>query len=646
MKDNNTENQNIPSIEELCKEGKISSLTLERVKIAKSYLERKYDMKKIKEEKKKKEWENINNFLNNQDRLSTTEKLEIKESIKKKENEFLRKSRQKLSIFQFEPINIIGKGAFGEVRVCKYKENGQIYAVKKMKKEIMKKKNQSFHIRTERDILKSIDSPWITRLHYSFQDEKYLYLVMDFCQGGDLMSYLMKEDTINEKKAQFYIAEIILCINEIHKMGCIHRDLKPDNILIDKTGHLKLSDFGLSVISNEKLFPLTNNNNNDNIYNYNNNNNEKIPNRNLSQKDIQNFKNRRNNRILAYSRVGTPDYIAPEVFGKKGYSQEIDWWSVGIILYEMLIGCPPFFDDNPQSTCYRICHFTEYFFIPQECKISKNACDLIKRFITVPSKRLGINGIDEIKKHDFFQGFDWDNIRKMTPPFIPILSSDFDTRYFDKFEEDKNEPFYPFYDNIQNISDINNKYYGFTYNRDVEIDEKEKMKNLIEYAKRETDKKILSKSTIDETSENSSMKSNDNSFKISKRNSKFTSKSPDTTFIREKKYRRDMIIPIQNIINQQNDLINKNNNYKNKYHLDMSQDNYKNLMNISNISNDECNERLSPIKKHNKKSCFRNTEYRNIKNSNYNRLIPSNNRLTPIRVSNNNKVYSIRKNKD
>ena len=155
MKDNNTENQNPPSIEQLYKEGKISSLTLERVKIAKSYLERKYDMKKIKEEKKKKkEWDMIDNYLNNQNRLSINDKLEIKESIKKKEIEFLRKSRQKLSIFQFEPINIIGKGAFGEVRVCKYKENGKIYAVKKMKKEIMKKKNQSFHIRTERDILK------------------------------------------------------------------------------------------------------------------------------------------------------------------------------------------------------------------------------------------------------------------------------------------------------------------------------------------------------------------------------------------------------------------------------------------------------------------------------------------------------------
>ena len=410
MKDNNTENQNPPSIEQLYKEGKISSLTLERVKIAKSYLERKYDMKKIKEEKKKKEWDMIDNYLNNQNRLSINDKLEIKESIKKKEIEFLRKSRQKLSIFQFEPINIIGKGAFGEVRVCKYKENGKIYAVKKMKKEIMKKKNQSFHIRTERDILKSIDSPWITKLYYSFQDEKYLYLVMDFCQGGDLMSYLIKEDTINEKKAKFYIAEIILCINEIHKMGCIHRDLKPDNILIDKNGHIKLSDFGLSVISNEKLFPLTNNNINNNI--------ENIPNRNLSNKDIQNFKKRRNNRILAYSRVGTPDYIAPEVFGKKGYSQEIDWWSVGIIFYEMLIGYPPFFSDTPQLTCHKICHFKDYFNIPEECKISKNACDLIKKFITVPEKRLGLNGIDDIKKHSFFNGFDWDNIRKINPPLF------------------------------------------------------------------------------------------------------------------------------------------------------------------------------------------------------------------------------------
>ena len=486
MKDNNTENQRAPSIEELFKEGKISSLTLERVKIAKSYLERKYDMKKIKEEKKNKEWENINNFLNNQDRLSITDKLEIKESIKKKEIEFLRKSRQKLSIFQFEPISIIGKGAFGEVRVCKYKENGQIYAVKKMKKEIMKKKNQSFHIRTERDILKSIDSPLITRLNYSFQDEQYLYLVMDFCQGGDLMSYLIKEDTLSEEKAKFYIAEIILCVNEIHKMKCIHRDLKPDNILIDKNGHCKLSDFGLSVISKEKLYPMTNlkdENNEKNIKN------EKI-NIIRNKEEIENYKNKRNNRILAYSIVGTPDYIAPEIFGKKGYGREIDWWSVGIIFYEMLIGYPPFFSNTPQLTCLKICNFKEYFNIPSECNISNNAIDLMQKFITYPEKRLGLNGIEEIKKHPFFYNFNWDNIRLMTPPFIPNLNSDFDTKYFDKFEED--EEFYP--KNLNNL-DINNKYYGFSDNKDIEDIENENQKNLIDYAKKEINQKILDKTT-------------------------------------------------------------------------------------------------------------------------------------------------------
>ena len=292
---NNTESKNSETLDQLLKEGKITSFTIERVKIAKSYIERKYDMKRIKEEKKKKDWKIIDDYLNSQKILTINDKEEIKQSLMKKELEFLRKNRQKLSIFQFDPINIIGKGAFGEVRVCKYKENGKIYAIKKMKKEIMNKKNQNFHVRTERDILKSTDSNWITKLHYSFQDEKYLYLVMDFCQGGDLMSYLIKEDVLSEKDAKFYIAEIILCVEEIHKMSCIHRDLKPDNILIDKYGHLKLSDFGLSIISKEKLFPISNI-----IENYDSN--EKV-NKIRNKEEIENYKNKRNNRFLAFSRV-------------------------------------------------------------------------------------------------------------------------------------------------------------------------------------------------------------------------------------------------------------------------------------------------------------------------------------------------------
>ena len=633
---NNTESKNSETLDQLLKEGKITSFTIERVKIAKSYIERKYDMKRIKEEKKKKDWKIIDDYLNSQKILTINDKEEIKQSLMKKELEFLRKNRQKLSIFQFDPINIIGKGAFGEVRVCKYKENGKIYAIKKMKKEIMNKKNQNFHVRTERDILKSTDSNWITKLHYSFQDEKYLYLVMDFCQGGDLMSYLIIEDVLSEKDAKFYIAEIILCVEEIHKMSCIHRDLKPDNILIDKYGHLKLSDFGLSIISKEKLFPISNI-----IENYDSN--EKV-NKIRNKEEIENYKNKRNNRFLAFSRVGTPDYIAPEVFGKKGYGQEIDWWSVGIIFYEMLIGYPPFFSDTPQLTCHKICHFKEYFNIPDECKISNEATDLIKKFITVPDKRLGYNGIKEIMQHPFFNNFDWDNIRKNKPPFIPQLDSDFDTKYFDKFEEDKNEPFYPDYNHNKNISDINNKYYGFTFNRDVENEEIENQNKLIDFVKQETNQKIINKSTIDEISDNSSLNSGvNNSEKSSKRYSKFTSKSPDCSFVREKRYKKMNIIPIQNIINKQSDLINKNNNYKNNYNLNISQDNYKNLMNLSNIDNEERTGRLTPIpdKKY-KKKMVKNKNSNNNDNNNYNKL---SNRLIPSRVGN-NKVYVIRKKKE
>ncbi len=628
MKENNVNKNNFESLDQLLKEGKISILTLQRVKTAKSYIEKKYDMKRIKDEKKKKEWDLINEYLNNQKILSTNDKEEIRETVKKKEYEFLRKNRKKLSIFQFESINIIGKGAFGEVRVVKYKENNKIYAIKKMNKEIMNKKNQIFHVRTERDILKSNDSPWITKLHYSFQDEKYLYLVMDFCQGGDLMSYLIKEDTLSEEKAKFYIAEIILCVNEIHKMKCIHRDIKPDNILIDKNGHCKLSDFGLSVISKEKLYPMTNlkdENNEKNIKN------EKI-NIIRNKEEIENYKNKRNNRILAYSRVGTPDYIAPEIFGKKGYGQEIDWWSVGIIFYEMLIGYPPFFSNTPQLTCLKICNFKEYFNIPSEYNISNNAIDLMQKFITYPEKRLGLNGIEEIKKHPFFYNFNWDNIRLMTPPFIPNLNSDFDTKYFDKFEED--EEFYP--KNLNNL-DINNKYYGFSYNKDIEDIENENQKNLIDYAKKEINQKILDKTN------NISEKSFNTEFTKSDKRSIKYSKTPDNSFIKEKKIKKMNIIPIQNMINRQNDLINKNNNYKNNFNLDLNQNNLKNLMNINNI--EDKTRRLTPIpslkyrKKLNKNNNINDNTILNKSSDNCN----SNSKITS--KTTHNKIYIIRKKK-
>ena len=152
---------------------------------------------------------------------------------------------------------MIGKGAFGEVRICKNKQTDEVVAIKKLSKEVMKKKNQILHLRTEREVMITNNSRWLVSLKSSFQDSKFLYLVMDFLPGGDFMSLLIKNDVIPEKDSKLYFAEMVLAIGDMHAMGCIHRDIKPDNILIDKKGHLKFVDFGLSKLKDENFFPIS-----------------------------------------------------------------------------------------------------------------------------------------------------------------------------------------------------------------------------------------------------------------------------------------------------------------------------------------------------------------------------------------------------
>ena len=415
-------------LDKLLKSKKISQRTYDKVTIAKQIIERKYNLKNIKNE----EINQIFSKINSLD-ISDSQKEQIKQEIYSQESNKYRKLREKQSIRDYISLAIIGRGAFGEVHVCREKKTGQIVAVKKIRKDVLKIKNQVIHVRNEQLFMSKVKSPWIVELKASFQEDDFLYLVMEYLPGGDFMNLLIKKDILTEDEARFYTAELILAIENIHKLDCIHRDIKPDNVLIDKTGHIKLSDFGLAKVS-PKIFEI--NNNNENI-------------------DFEPNKHQKN-----FSCVGTAYYVAPEVLNKKGYGPEVDWWSVGVIFFEMLFGYAPFHSKETNQVCHKVLNWKKYLVIPSKKKISKEAEDLILKLINNPNQRLGIGGADEIKKHPFFKGVDWDNIRNIKAPFIPRLKNDYDTHYFETLET--KEPFYPnIFSKKQKRKDI--EFMGYTF---------------------------------------------------------------------------------------------------------------------------------------------------------------------------------------
>ena len=427
-------------LNELLKKKKISQKTYDKVLIAKQYIERKYNLKVIKNL----EWNEIISKINS---LNATEEEKnlIKNKVYAQETLKYRKSRVKQTIHDYESIKIIGRGAFGEVHVCRNKKTDEIVAVKKIKKEVLDNKNQVIHIKNEQLFMSKVKSPWIVELKASFQDYDYLYLVMEFLQGGDLMNILIKKNVLNEEEARFYVAEIVLAIESIHKLDCIHRDIKPDNVLIDKSGHIKLTDFGLSKIS-DKIFQ---------------NNFQK--NLNLNNNNIKD--NGKPSHNKNYSCVGTAYYVAPEVLNKKGYGPEVDWWSLGVIFFEMLVGYVPFCSKETNEACYKVLNWKKYLKIPDTARMSREAEDLIFKLINSPKRRLGANGAEEIKSHPFFYGFNWDNILNIKPPFIPFLRSEYDTSYFDVF--DKVESFYPHYNNKYKFKRRQNmEYLDYSFKND------------------------------------------------------------------------------------------------------------------------------------------------------------------------------------
>ncbi|CAC5419597.1 ROCK1 [Mytilus coruscus] len=330
----------------------------------------------------------------------------------------------------FEVVKVIGRGAFGEVQLVRHRSTRKVYALKLLSKYEMIKRSDSAFFWEEREIMANANSKWIVQLHYAFQDSKYLYMVMDYMPGGDLVN-LMSNYDVPEKWAKFYCAEVVLALDAIHSMGFVHRDVKPDNMLIDQAGHLKLADFGTCM---------------------------------RMDKD---------GMVRADTAVGTPDYISPEVLQSQGrpghYGRECDWWSVGVFLYEMLVGDTPFYAESLVGTYSKIMDHKNSLTFPSEIEMSHDAKDLICAFLMDRTERLGRNGVEEIKAHRFFKNdqWNWQSIRDAVPPVVPELSSDIDTSNFEDIDKDDGPE--GSFEIPKAFAGNHLPFIGFTYNRDYQF---------------------------------------------------------------------------------------------------------------------------------------------------------------------------------
>lgn len=405
-------------------------------------------------------------------------KHNLRNALEQEEIMIQKESRKPITTSDFESLAVIGRGAFGEVRLVRRTTKdktdanyGQIFALKSMKKEMMVMKNQVGHVKAERDALAMADdnNRWLTILHSSFTDNTHLYMVMEYMPGGDLMSLLMKEDTFSEEVTRFFMAEAAFAISSVHALGYVHRDIKPDNMLLDARGHLKLTDLGLckkvgevsprdhpeEVIEMLKAQGLDDSKPND--WKGNNSEGNTGPGKHrdksdtmamsvdegsgLSSTERPQMPTGKARREMAYSTVGTPDYIAPEVLaaqnGASGYSYTcaVDWWSLGVIMYECLVGYTPFYAEDPVTTCRKILRWRQCLEIPGEIKsqLSRECIDFLSCLLAGPENRIGspdpgsdfTNGFKQIIAHPWYKGFDWEGLSSREGPLLPAGGREF-----------------------------------------------------------------------------------------------------------------------------------------------------------------------------------------------------------------------------
>lgn len=284
---------------------------------------------------------------------------------------------EKVTADDFDMITVIGQGSFGKVVQVRSKKNGQIYAMKMLNKRSIVERGEVEHTKAEKEILQTVKHPFLMCLHYSFQTPDKLYLVMDFVNGGEMFYHLQQEHTFDNLRSKFYAAEIVLGLEYLHQHGIVYRDLKPENLLLDADGHIKMTDFGLS-------------------------------------KQGLNDPNARTKTFC-----GTPEYLAPEVLQGQEYGKAVDWWSLGTLIFEMLTGLPPFYDEDVQRMYAQ--KMTAELEVPEH--VDPNAADLIAKFLDRnPTTRL--QDARSIKAHPWFSEINWEDLaaKRVTPPYKPPVN--------------------------------------------------------------------------------------------------------------------------------------------------------------------------------------------------------------------------------
>jgi len=303
------------------------------------------------------------------------------------------KSPKKLKLDDYEVKQTLGTGSFGRVKLARHKASNKFYALKMLKKAEIIRLKQVDHVLSENNILAAIHHPFIVNMEGFTQDDRYIYLILEFIPGGELFTYLRSVGRLENNHAAFYAAQITLIFEYLHSKNIVYRDLKPENLLIAEDGYMKLTDFGFAKIVEGRTYTL----------------------------------------------CGTPEYLAPEILLNKGHGKPVDWWTLGILTYEMQAGIDPFTDDDPMAIYQKILKGKVKF--PKN--FDKNCKSLVKHLLTADlSKRFGNlkNGVNDIKNHRWFADLNWDWVmqKKLTAPYKPTVKSPGDTTNFSSYPDSEN----------------------------------------------------------------------------------------------------------------------------------------------------------------------------------------------------------------